>query len=193
MLRMVLVRPGATDFDEQGRIKGTLDIPLNAQGASEVAQTVTELADVPLEVVYSAPCQCAEQTAAAVASSHRTKVKTIEELRNLDHGLWHGKLIEEVRQCQPKVYRQWLEHPETVCPPGGETLGEAQERLRTGLGKILRKHRTGVIAVVVAEPAASLVRCFLEDTDLGNLWKAECGHGGWQLIEIEPDKVAATA
>ena len=193
MLRMVLVRPGATDFDEQGRIKGTLDIPLSAQGANEVAQTVTELADVPLEVVYTAPCQCAEQTAAAVALSHRTKVKTIEELRNLDHGLWHGKLIEEVRQCQPKVYRQWLEHPETVCPPGGETLGEAQERLRAGLGKILRKHRTGVIAVVVAEPAASLVRCFLEDTDLGNLWKAECDHGGWQLIEVEPEKVSATA
>jgi broad specificity phosphatase PhoE len=193
MLRMVLVRPGATDFDEQGRIKGTLDIPLSAQGATEVAQTVTELAAVPLEVVYTAPCQCAEQTAAAVAASHRTKVKTIEELRNLDHGLWHGKLIEEVRQCQPKVYRQWLEHPETVCPPGGETLGEAQERLRTGLGRILRKHRSGVVAVVVAEPAASLVRCFLEDTDLGNLWKAECDHGGWQFIEIEPEKVAATA
>jgi len=193
MLRMVLVRPGATDFDEQGRIKGTLDIPLSAQGANEVAQTVTELADVPLEVVYTAPCQCAEQTATAVATSHRTKVKTIEELRNLDHGLWHGKLIEEVRQCQPKVYRQWQDHPETVCPPGGETLGEAQERLRTGLGKILRKHRAGVIAVVVAEPAASLVRCFLEDTDLGNLWKAECDHGGWQWIEIEPEKVAATA
>src|SRR5690606_28350015 len=91
MLRMVLVRPGATDFDEQGRIKGTLDIPLSAQGTDEVAQTVNELADVPLEVVYSAPCQCAEQTAAALASSHRTKVKTLEELHNLDHGLWHGK------------------------------------------------------------------------------------------------------
>jgi broad specificity phosphatase PhoE len=190
---MVLVRPGATDFDEQGRIKGTLDIPLSAQGADEVARTVTELADVPLEVVYTAPCQCAEQTATAVAQSHRTKVKTIEELRNLDHGLWHGKLIEEMRQCQPKVYRQWQEHPETVCPPGGETLGEAQERLRGGLGKILKKHRSGVVAVVVPEPAASLVRCFLDDSELGNLWKAECDHGGWQVIEVEPDKVAATA
>jgi len=193
MLRMVLVRPGATDFDEQGRIKGTLDIPLSAQGTNEVAQTVNELADVPLEMVYSAPCQCAEQTAEALASSHRTKVRVIEELQNLDHGLWHGKLIEEVRQCQPKVYRQWQEHPETVCPPGGETLGEAQERLRTGLGKILRKHRAGVIAVVVPEPAASLVRCILEDSDVGNLWKAECDHGGWQSIIIEPEKVTASA
>jgi broad specificity phosphatase PhoE len=190
---MVLVRPGATDFDEQGRIKGTLDIPLSATGASEVAQTVSELADVPVEVVYSAPCQSAAQTAAAVAQTHRAKVKTVDELRNLDHGLWHGKLIEEVRQCQPKVYRQWQDNPETICPPGGETLGDAQERLRAAMGKILKKHRTGVIAVVVPEPAASLIRCFLEDTELGNLWKAECDHGGWQLIEVEPHKLVASA
>ena len=189
MLRMVLVRPGATDFDEQGRIKGTLDIPLSAQGNSEVAQTVSELADVPLEIVYSAPCQAADQTAQALASAHKAKVKTLDELQNLDHGLWHGKLIEEVRQCQPKVYRQWLEHPETVCPPGGETLGEAQERLLAGITRILKKHKTGVVAVVVPEPAASLVRCLLEESELGNLWKAECDHGGWQLIEVEPEKV----
>lgn len=191
MLHMVLVRPGATDFDEQGRIKGTLDIPLNDQGASEVAQTVSELADVPLEAIYSAPCQSAVQTAEALATAHKAKAKVVDELQNLDHGLWHGKLIEEVRQCQPKVYRQWQEHPETVCPPGGETLGEAQERLRAGITRILRKHRSGVVAVVVPEPAASLVRSLLEDSEIGNLWKAECDHGGWQLIEVEPEKVTA--
>ncbi|HTM77090.1 MAG TPA: histidine phosphatase family protein [Devosia sp.] len=189
---MVLIRPGATDFDEQGRIKGTLDIPLNEQGNTEVAQTISELADVPVEMVYSAPCQAALQTAEAVAAARRAKCKTVEELRNLDHGLWHGKLIEEVRQCQPKVYRQWQEHPETVCPPGGETLGEAQDRLRASIGRIIKKHRSGVIAVVMPEPAASLVRCFLSDTELGNLWKAECDHGGWQLIEVEPQKLAAS-
>lgn len=191
MLRMVIVRPGATDFDEQGRIKGILDIPLNEHGASEVAQTISELADLPLDVVYSAPCQAAVQTADALASARKTKAKVIDELQNLDHGLWHGKLIEEVRQCQPKVYRQWQEHPETVCPPGGETLGEAQDRLRAGLGRLIKKHRSGIVALVVPEPAASLVRCLLEDSELGNLWKAECDHGGWQLIEVEPEKVTA--
>ena len=30
MLRIVLIRPGSTDYVDQGRIQGTLDIPLNA-------------------------------------------------------------------------------------------------------------------------------------------------------------------
>jgi broad specificity phosphatase PhoE len=190
---MVLVRPGATDFDEQGRIKGTLDIPLSEQGNTEAATTAAELADVPVEVVYAAPGQSSVQTAQAVAAGHRAKVKVLDELQNLDHGLWHGKLIEEVRQCQPKVYRQWQEHPETVCPPGGETLGDALDRLRAAMTRILKKHTDGVVAVVVPEPAASLVRSFLEETDFGNLWKAQCDHGGWQAFDVEPQKVMAGA
>ena len=182
MLRMVLVRPGATDFDEQGRIKGTLDIPLSAQGTNEVAQTVNELADVPLEMVYSAPCQCAEQTAEALASSHRTKVRTIDELQNLDHGLWHGKLIEEVRQCQPKVYRQWQEHPETVCPPGGETLGEAKERLQTELAKVLRKHTQGLIGLVLPRPLFELAVPLLGAGELGGVWQVKGEFGRWELL-----------
>ena len=32
MIRVILIRPGTTDYDEQRRIKGTLDIPLNEFG-----------------------------------------------------------------------------------------------------------------------------------------------------------------
>ena len=44
MLRIVLVQPGSTDFDDQGRIKGSLDIPLSANGTGQVARMVAELA-----------------------------------------------------------------------------------------------------------------------------------------------------
>ena len=39
MLRIVLIRPGSTDYDAEGRIQGTLDIPLNEQGDKEVLAT----------------------------------------------------------------------------------------------------------------------------------------------------------
>jgi broad specificity phosphatase PhoE len=190
---MVRVRPGATDFDEQGRIKGILDLPLSESGTTEVAATVAQLANLAVDVVYTGPCRSAVQTAEAIAAPGKCRVKTIDELQNLDHGLWHGKLIDELRQCQPKVYRQWQDHPESICPPGGEALGDAQERLRGAIVRILRKHRSGTVAIVVPEPAASLVRCFLDDSELGNLWKVQNEHGGWQVIDIEPQKVMASA
>src|SRR5688572_9785578 len=98
MLRIVLVRPGCTDFDQQGRIKGTLDIPLCEDGSRQAAEMQQQLTQFPFDAVYSAPCRSAQQTAKIVASPRRLKVKVIEELQNVDHGLWHGKLIDEVKQ-----------------------------------------------------------------------------------------------
>lgn len=191
MLRIVLIRPGSTDYDDQGRIMGKLDIPLSAQGASQVARTAEELTQLPIEVVYTSPCRCAEQTAELVAQASSAKVKRLDTLHNLDQGLWQGKLIEEVRQRQPKVYRQWREHPETVCPPEGEALTAAAQRVEKALVRLLKKHRHGTIAIVLPEPLASVARSHLNKSELGDLWKAECEHGNWELIDIQPQAVGA--
>jgi probable phosphoglycerate mutase len=111
-------------------------------------------------------------------------------LRNLDHGLWQGLLVEEVKRKQPKVYRQWQEQPESVCPPGGEMVADAQERVRTALTKILKKHKEGTVGLVVPEPLASLVRAYLEQGEVGDLWQAGARHGTWEVIEVEPRSLA---
>lgn len=183
MVRFVLIRPGSTDFDEQGRIKGTLDIPLSEGGQCQVSQLVHDLAGEKIHFLYAAPCQCAQQTATAVATQHRVKAKVLTELVNLDHGLWHGKLIDELRQTNPKVYRQWQEHPETVCPPDGESLAEALERASGVIGRLTLKHAGKTVALVVPEPLLSLLRSAIDESDIGDLWKVECAPAAWQVLE----------
>jgi len=189
MVQILLVRACSTDFDEQGRIKGTLDIPLNDFGQGQVSQLVADLHDTEISCLYTSPCRSALQTAEALATDHKIRVKTLDELKNLDHGLWHGKLIDEVRVSQPKVFRQLQDHPETVCPPQGEAVGAALDRVRSLLTRLMRKHRRGTIALVVPEPLSSLISSIL-GTELGDLWKAECQCGGWQMLDGQPDKVA---
>lgn len=191
MTRIVLVRPGATDFDDQGRIKGRLDIPLNEKGSDQVTQTVRDLAEVEFEGIYAAPCQASQQTASALAESHGTKCKTLELLRNLDSGLWQGKLIGEVKNQQPKVYRLWQDQPETVCPPEGEMLDAARRRARQALHKILRRHKAGNVAIIVPEPLATLVRVEVTQKPLGDLWEAECVGGNWEFLEDAQNHIAA--
>ena len=96
------------------------------------------------------------------------KVKTLDKLQNLDHGLWQGMLVADVKTKQPKVYRQWQEQPETVCPPQGETVGDAEERLQAALAKLMKKHKSeGLVAVVLPEPLASVLRHVLRHDELG--------------------------
>lgn len=192
MFRLVLICPGSTELDDQGRIKGSLDIPLSENGSTQVARTVGELADTTIEHIYASPARSAQQTAEAIAARRDLKVKVVDRLQNLDHGLWQGKLINEVRQNQPKVYKKWQDNPETVCPPDGETLESAQCRVKAAVNKLVKKHKSGTVALVVPEPLASLVRCCVNSSELGDLWKSECDCGTWELIDVEPAKIGAS-
>lgn len=190
MLRLIIVRPGSTELDEQGRIKGSLNIPLSETGCAQADKTAGELHAEQLRAIYSSPCESAQQTATRLSRVCQTRVKTLEQLQNLDRGLWNGKRIEELKQTQPKLYRRWQEHPETVRPPRGETLEGAQQRVRKALQKIVRKQREGAVAVVVPEPLATIAISILRSTEPGNLWKAECCCGHWESIDIEPNSAA---
>ena len=188
MLSILLIRTGTTEYQCQGRIQGTLDIPLSEDGREFVSELIEQLKGYSVEALYAGPCRATQQTSEMLAESWQLKTRTIEKLSNLNHGLWQGMLIEEVKEKQPKVYRQWQEHPETVCPPDGETLQAIRERLEGALAKITKKHKSGIVALVLPDPARSVMRSILKDEQsLGNLWDLECeDQPAWELIEITP-------
>ncbi len=186
MTQIVLIRPGDTDYDAQGRIQGTLHIPLSTTGREQVIASVEWLRGKSLAAVYSAACQSARETADLLAAGLKLRSKTLDRLQNLDHGLWQGLLIEDVKRKQPKVYKQWQEHPETVCPPEGEMLSTVIERVETTLDKLLRKHRFGAIGLVAPEPLASVIRERILGGNIGDLWKACNGCGRFEVFNIQP-------
>lgn len=185
MPQIILIRPGSTEYDREGRIQGNLDVPLNAEGSAEVARVIDELRPLKLNVIYTPVCQPALQTAEAISKALGVKLKKLDQLRNLNHGLWQGMLIDEVRRKQPKVYRQWQERPQFICPPEGEMLSQAEERVRPVLARLLKRHKEGAIGLVVPEPLASLVRQFVRHGELGDLWKASAEHGRWEVLEVQ--------
>jgi probable phosphoglycerate mutase len=184
MSQIVLIRPGSTDYDLQGRIQGTLDMPLCDLGREEVVRALEDLRHRSLAAIYCAPCEAAMQTAEIIGQALHVKVKPLENLRNLDQGLWQGMLVDEVRVKQPKVYRQWQEHPENVCPPDGEMLSEAAERIDEVTDKLAKKHRTGNVGLVVPEPLATLLASRLNGGELGDLWKTHNGCNCCQEFEL---------
>jgi len=180
---IVLVRPGATSFDQQGRMKGSLDMPLCEQGREQAIALSEELASLKLDAVYCAPCQSASETAASLVEGRDLKPRVIDAFRNIDHGLWHGKLIDEIRRNQPRLYRTGTENPESVCPPGGETVVEAAARVRKVVERLIRRSRNQVIALVIPDPLATVIASQLRHESMPEIWKAETDAGNWQLIE----------
>ena len=189
MLRMtrrspvLLIRPGATDFDIQGRIKGSLDMPMSEEGHQQVELLVADVESFQPKVIYSAPCESAMQTANRLAEGQKTKVKVVEAFRNVDHGLWHGKLIDELKHNHPRLYKRGRESPTDICPPGGESFLEAGERIEKALRKVLRKSNGTLVAIVIPDPMAEIVQSLLSDEPLSDLWESETDNAKWNLIE----------
>ncbi len=181
--RVLLVRPGATEFDDQGRIKGCLDMPMSESGRRQAETLAGQVSHFRCRTIYASPCESARETAEILAGDWGAKIKVIDAFRNLDHGLWHGKLIEELRHNHPKLYRRGQESPWDICPPGGESILDARSRAAKAVQKVLKKHADDLVSIVIPDPMAWIVHSLLAGDRLLNLWKAETDSAKWDLIE----------
>ena len=167
---LIEIRSGATDFELQGRIRGSLDIPLCAAGVAEAQHAAGLLASLPLLAIYASQATCAVETSRIVGQAMGLKPRIVPNLQNLDLGLWQGLLVDDIRRKQPRLSRQWQDNPWAVAPPEGELIEEACERVEAALEKILRRHAAGRVAVVVPDPLDRIVRWVVAGEPLGDLW-----------------------
>lgn len=161
-LRVLIVRPGSTELDEQGRIAGTLDVPLSRQGQDQIRQLANELSEFDIGRIVAGPGSASMETARIIAENAGAKVKIDDGLANLDYGLWHGKRIEELKENQPKLFRLWQEQPDSVCPPNGESTDQLINRVQQFCRKLTRKPKSESVVVIAAEPVACVLRSVLE-------------------------------
>ena len=170
---LIVIRSGATDYDIQERIRGTLDMPLSAEGIEAATRTGRLLAANPPAAIYTSGTSCAIETSRIIGLACGLKPRRATNLGNLDLGLWQGRLVSEIRDTQPRLHRQWQDNPWSVAPPEGELLEEACERVEDALEKVFRRHPTGRIAVVVPQPLDAIVRWLVSGRSMGGLWLSD--------------------
>ena len=139
-VRLVLVAVGATTWQESGRLCGSTDLPLCDEGlrlCRETARAMTET----LDVILTGPDEASETTAREFADINGGKVRIIDDLREIDMGLWEGMLTSEAEAKFPSVYKQWRSDPWSVVPPGGEMAPQAEARLLDAMVKAFDKLR----------------------------------------------------
>jgi broad specificity phosphatase PhoE len=188
MTQVVLIRPGATVYDEQDRVQGVLDLPLSDRGRAEVAALAERLAGTELSALYCGPGEHVARTAETVGRAVGVRPKRLDDLRNLDQGLWQGLQIEEIKRRNQKIFHQWIEEPLTICAPQGEPIEAALERLKLVLRPLIRRHRDDVIGVVAAAPLAQLISAYLRHDPRIHLDDA-LPTGGYERIEVDVESL----
>ena len=106
MAKLILIRHGQTDWSNQRRVQGSLDIPLNNEGKKEAQEIAGELSKLEISAVYSGPESCNVATANEIAVPHRVRVQKVRALSELNHGVWQGLLEEDIKKRYKKQYNR---------------------------------------------------------------------------------------
>ena len=101
--RVVLVRHGVTDWNEQGRLLGRSDVPLNQRGRAEAAAVAEAVKDLGPAELLSSPQRRTFETAEIVAAACGLEARTDERLAEVWLRGWQGKTFAELHN-DPDVH-----------------------------------------------------------------------------------------
>ncbi|MFZ9759047.1 MAG: histidine phosphatase family protein [Burkholderiaceae bacterium] len=145
---LFFIRHGQTDWNQERRIQGQLDTPLNAEGLQQ-AQRLTALlgsngqALAPLSqasVIYSSPLSRALQTAQPLATVLKQSITPLEPLQERHFGAIQGKTYPELEANHPVESQKINNRDPDFRPESGESLLDLRARVRGLLELLLRKH-----------------------------------------------------
>jgi broad specificity phosphatase PhoE len=175
---LILVRHGETDLNAGRRYQGRVDPPLSERGrrqARELAQRLARTLGVDPAAsatfeVHTSVSERARRTA-TIALPGRL-ASSDARLAELDFGVFDGRNYEENLAAFGDRFRAWIEDPEGVRPPGGETLAELRARVHDWLDALPADRN--VIAFTHAGPIrVALARAL--DVAYEDTWKLQVG------------------
>ena len=140
--RLVLVRH-AYPATETGRLVGSTDPLLDAQGEAQARALADRVARFEPEGCCCSPLVRCRQTAAAIAGP--LPVRLEPDLREIDFGRWENRTFAEVAAAEPELIARWSDYDPAFAFPGGEGLGEFQDRI------------SRLAARLAADPAGTLL------------------------------------
>ena len=171
MVELILVRHGETDWNASEIFRGRSDVALNDIGLQQAVLLGEYLGNEKIDLVYSSPLQRAVKTAEAVAGCQGLEVNTVQNLTDFDFGEWQGLSHQEVRQRYPDLYRDWLDTPEQVRIPGGESLHDVTNRAMPLVEDAVMRCGEGRLVMVSHRVVNKVLICALLGLENSFFWK----------------------
>jgi probable phosphoglycerate mutase len=183
--RLLLVRHGETDWNRQGRFQGQIDIPLNANGLAQAEAAGTFLASVSIHRAYTSSMARPRQTAEVILASHPgVPLTATRGLVEIGHGLWEGRLEQEIAESWPRLLADWKRAPHTVQMPEGETIHDVWRRSLETWRMIAAGLDAPETALVVAHDAVNkAILCGLLGLTPADIWAIKQGNGGVTVVD----------
>lgn len=187
--RILLVRHGETNWNKEARFQGQIDIPLNENGKKQATAAGIFLQQVQIDQAFSSEMSRPKETAEIILKFHpKVQIELKKELIEISHGLWEGKLEEEIKSKWPDLLNQWQESPNSVQMPQGENIHEVWARSVKCWQNISDNITVGSTALIVAHDAVNkTILCHLLGLTPAEIWMIKQGNGAITAVDISED------
>jgi len=196
--RIILVRHGETDWNNQGRFQGQIDIPLNQNGKDQAKAASGFLKNISIQKAFSSSLSRPKETAKIILKEHPGIELTLKDnLKEIGHGKWEGKLESEIKSDWPDLLKLWKISPDKVQMPEGENIKEVSTRSLIGWLEICNDLKNNETALVVAHDAVNkTILCNLLGLTPSEIWIVKQGNGGITVIDLsekegQPDQLVS--
>ena len=191
MTEIILVRHGETAWNIAEVFRGRIDIKLNKNGIKQAELLAAYLSKVKVAAIYSSPLKRALKTAEIIADYHKTKVNIASGLIDFNYGEWQGLSHQEVKDRYKELYREWLNHPDRVKMPSGESLNDVSKRVVDAVNTVI-KRSTGTVVLVSHRVVNKVLICALLGLDNSHFWNIKQDTCGITIFSYENGRFTLT-
>ena len=191
MTEIVLIRHGETEWNVADIFRGRTDIELNETGLRQAKLLAEYLGNVKMDAIYSSPLKRASKTAEIIASYHKLDIDIDPGLSDFNFGKWQGLSHQEVKDKYKELYTGWINHPDRVKMPAGESLDDVRKRTMGVVTTVIARYR-GTVVLVSHRVVNKVLICALLGLDNSHFWNIKLDTCGITTFTYENERFILT-
>ncbi|MCS4494629.1 histidine phosphatase family protein [Pantoea sp. B623] len=150
MMQVILVRHAETEWNVKGIIQGHSDSALTLRGERQTSALLTAFAasDYQVECVYASTLGRAWHMGQSLAETFGCSLIAELALKEQAFGHFEGMTTVQLSQHNPDAAKALFKLDAEYCPPGGESLSHASQRIVHFLSNLEKKRHYQTICIV---------------------------------------------
>ena len=184
MTRLIIVRHGRTEWNRVERFRGRADIGLDDVGMKQAESAAKRITGWPISMIYSSPLRRALTTAEIIADRVGLKLRLLPGIIDIDYGVWQGLSTEEVVARDSRLYSQWMESPNKVKFPDGESFAEVRKRADSAVDNLIQQHLKETVVLVSHKVICQILILSLLGLDSSHFWQITQDVCAMNLFEV---------
>ncbi len=167
-----LFRHGETEWNRVGKMQGHLNSPLSPEGVKQAVDARKKIEGLQFDYAYSSSSGRALETISLLLGDRELAAVPLDDLREINLGVWEGFAAEEVKRRYPLQYNAFWSKPEEYDPVcGGESFDQVCSRATSVMDDLFQRHPGKRLLVVSHAAFLKTYLCYI--TGLGHkaIWQ----------------------